>query len=263
MKMKVKVKIMSKYTTEVRFICETEYGLKESAGQTKVKDILKEVAPKIFDFDFPIFDENYRLALEIKILRHFYTREIGLETVGLWKLKLEDKMNEIMPYLNKFYSMYVQELNPLYNFNLTKTHSGNYDRQQGTSSNKSEVKSSEYQNTASTFNDASNSQQRLYSDTPQGQLSDVQDGKYLTNATLDDGKNNSEANSIGLGNNLDASTVEDIQLNSITDTDSYYQTVQGIDGRFIGEAWKSFTEGFVNVDKMLFHELEDLFMQLW
>ena len=230
---------MSTFTTEVRFICETEYGLKESAGQTKVNEILTAVAPKIFDFDFPIFDENYRLALEIKILRHFYTREIGSETVGLWKLRLEDKMNEVMPYLNKFYAMYVQEVNPLWNKDYTKEH-------HGSGSNESK-----YDNTASSFSKNTSNDQRLYSDTPQGQLTDVQNGKYLTNATFDSGENNGEANSIGFGNNV------------IKDTNEYFDTVQGRDGGFYGDAWKKFYEGFMNVDKMLFKELEVLFMQLW
>lgn len=230
---------MSKYTTELRYICETEYGLKESAGQTKVNEILVDVAPKIFNFDFPIFDENYRLPLEIKILRHFYTREIGLETYGLWKLKLEDKMNEIMPYLNKFYAMYVHDVNPLYNMNYTKEHHGTRDSD------------SNYENSASSTSENTSNDQRLYSDTPQGGLTDVQNGRYLTNATFDSGKNEGSATSSGNGKNI------------IKDTDSYFDTVQGVSGRFIGEAWKSFQEGFLNVDKMLFKELEVLFMQLW
>lgn len=230
---------MSKYTTEVRFICETEYGLKKSAGQTKVAEILSVVAPKIFDFDFPIFDESYRLALEIKILRHFYTREIGCETVGLWKLRLEDKMNEIMPYLNKFYAMYVSDANPMYEMDYTRHHTGSGENV------------TDYNNSASSFSENTSNDQRLYSDTPQGSLTDVQNGKYLTNATFDSGKNKGEANSIGFGNN------------TIKDTNEYYDVVQGRSGKFIGDAWKSFYEGFKNVDSMLFKELEVLFMQLW
>lgn len=230
---------MSKYTTELRYICETEYGLKESAGQTKVDEILEAVAPKIFNFHFPIFDENYRLALEIKILRHFYTREIGSETVGLWKLRLEDKMNEIMPYLNKFYAMYVSDANPMYEMDYTKQHYGASDS------------TNDYTNSANSNSESTSNDQRLYSDTPQGQLSDVQNGKYLTNATFDSGKNVGTANSTGSGNTV------------IKDTDTYFDTVQGRSGKFLGDAWKSFYEGFLNVDKMLFKELEVLFMQLW
>ena len=39
--------------------------------------------PYVFD-NFPIFDENYRVALESKILNHFYLREIGAETPELF-----------------------------------------------------------------------------------------------------------------------------------------------------------------------------------
>ena len=113
---------MSKYTTEVRFICETYAGMTESKGLSDVKSILATSAPKVFDFDFPIFDENYRLPLETKILRHYYTREISEETVGLWKLRLEDKLNLIMPYYNQLYKSELLKFNPLYDVDLIRDH---------------------------------------------------------------------------------------------------------------------------------------------
>ena len=238
---------MSKYTTELRYICETEYGLKESVGGTKVDEILTDVAPKIFSFDFPIFDENYRLVLEKKILRHFYTREIGLETYGLWKLKLEDKMNEIMPYLNKFYAMYVQNVNPLYNFDLKREHKGKGKREEDLSGS--------FYNHADTDGDSNSNANQLYSDTPQNGLADVQSGKYLTNATVSNDSGHTEGHSYGDGWNKGDNTIKD--------ENEYYETVQGRSSVMVGEAWKKFREGFVNVDKMLFKELEVLFMQLW
>lgn len=93
---------MSKYTTEVRFICENAYN-NENSGFTSIDTILNTVAPKIFNFDFPIFDEQYRIPLETKILRTYYTREICEETVGLWKLRLQNKLCNIMPYYNQLY----------------------------------------------------------------------------------------------------------------------------------------------------------------
>ena len=62
---------MSKYTTEVRFICEQYAGLGESKGYSSVDDIIQKALPKIFDFSFPIFDENYRNVLCTKIIKHF------------------------------------------------------------------------------------------------------------------------------------------------------------------------------------------------
>ena len=105
---------MSNYTTEVRYICEVNAGKTNSVGYSNIDDVLEESWNKIFDFNFPIFDENYRKPLCIKILKHYYTREIGEETVGLWKLRLNSRMNEIMPYYNKLYEAWAKEFNPLF-----------------------------------------------------------------------------------------------------------------------------------------------------
>ena len=94
---------MSKFTTEVRFICEQAAGLTKSSGYARIEEVISAAAPKVFDFDFPIFDESYRLPLECKILRHYYTREIGEETIGLWKLRMSDILQRYMPYANKLY----------------------------------------------------------------------------------------------------------------------------------------------------------------
>lgn len=113
---------MSKYTTEVRFICEEAAGLTPSVGYLGVNDVINTALPKVFNFDFPIFDETYRPILEKKILKHYYTREIGLETVGLWKLFLDTKLNEIMPYYNQLYKSELISFNPMYDVDLTRDH---------------------------------------------------------------------------------------------------------------------------------------------
>ena len=107
---------MSKYTTEIRFICETLNGDVESSGYNSVNTILANVHNQVFDFEYPIFDVEYKPVLEKKILKHFYTREIGFETYGRWKLALDAKMNEIMPYYNQLYSSELIQFNPLYDF---------------------------------------------------------------------------------------------------------------------------------------------------
>ena len=112
---------MSKYTTELRFICETLARYDESQGFGEVGTIISESREMIFDFDYPIFDQNYKVTLETKILRHFYTREIGEETYGLWKLRLEDKLNLIMPYYNQLYESELIKFNPMYDVDLKTT----------------------------------------------------------------------------------------------------------------------------------------------
>lgn len=114
---------MSKYTTEVRYICENYAGLDKSADYSQVNSVVQTAAPLIFE-QFEIFDEQYRLTLETKILRHYYTREICAETVGLWKLWLNNKMHEIMPFYNQLYKSELLKFNPLYDVDYTTTKAG-------------------------------------------------------------------------------------------------------------------------------------------
>ena len=94
---------MSSYTTQLRFICESLTGHTESVGYNDTKDVITAAVPLVFDFDFPIFDENHRNTLCSKIIAHYYNDEIAYETVGLFKFNLRTKMNEIMPYYNTLF----------------------------------------------------------------------------------------------------------------------------------------------------------------
>ena len=115
---------MSKYTTELRYICENYAGETHSVGYDDVQDVIDDSWDKVFSFDFPIFDENYREGLCKKIIKHYYTREIAEETVGLWKLRLDAKMNEIMPYFNKLYESELIAISPLVNYRVNKSGNG-------------------------------------------------------------------------------------------------------------------------------------------
>lgn len=112
---------MSKYTTEVRYICEQKAGLQESVGFNNINSVLDKSWDKIFTTNWEIFDESYRKILCEKILRSYYTREICAETVGLWQLWLDATLCEIMPTYNQLYKTTVYEFNPLYNTNITTT----------------------------------------------------------------------------------------------------------------------------------------------
>ena len=136
---------MSKYTTEVRYICEVEAGLVHSEGYLRTADIIEKARPKVFDFDYPIFDTEYKPVLETKILKHFYTREIGLETYGLWKLKLDTKLNEIMPFYNQLYADGLTNINPFLTVNMSKSY-----EKQGDTTNKENTLIENSENTQST-----------------------------------------------------------------------------------------------------------------
>ena len=114
---------MSLYTTELRYICENYAGYNESQDFPEIDTIVENSRRKIFG-DYPIFDEEYRPILEKKILKHYYTREISEETVGLWKLRLNNTMNEIMPYYNQLYESETIKFDPLGDYDIKIEHTG-------------------------------------------------------------------------------------------------------------------------------------------
>lgn len=279
---------MSKYTTELRYICETEAGLSESVGQTKIKDVIAKAIPKIFDFDFPIFDESYRNVLETKILKHYYTREIGLETYGLWKLKLDTKLNEIMPFYNQLYKSALLEFNPLYEVDYSKTgnrdSNGTRDNTENNSEsydesidyNESHDESTTNSNDGTLTKGTTTTTTNYYSDTPQGAISNVIDGTYLTNATYnvvgntgsDNTSNSGSVDSDGSSkskNEKGGSRSGSKTSNSnLTDTESYLESVRGkMSSKSYSTLLMEYRETFINIDMMLIEELSDLFFGLW
>lgn len=257
---------MSKYTTEVRFICETAAGLVDSVGYSQVSEVIQEAVPVIFDFDFPIWDEEYRSVLCAKILKHYYTREIGFESVGLWKLKLDTKLNEIMPYYNERYKTVDMKYNPLNDVDYTRTslgdENGNNRRDNINERNSKTTKGgtvdvsktgSETDNATSNGTDkrtgtvgvagsssGSGSSTERFSDTPQGGLTDLQNDNYLTNATLKSNSNSEQHSDTTTYNTTDtidgkSNNIKEYDLNDTTTLDTSDETNDSSNGSELGE----------------------------
>ena len=131
------------------------------SSSEKVTIELREVVKDTDIFDrcdpFPIWDENHRGELEKKIIEHYYFRQIGFETVGKFKFILNARLREIMPRMIKLYKTTLFEYNPIENYNM---------EEKGTDKRK-----------------ASADNLGKFSETPQGELDNLIEGKYLTNAT--------------------------------------------------------------------------------
>lgn len=239
---------MSKYTTQVRYICEKSAGIIDG----NVSEVIKASWDKIFDFDFPIWDENYKEVLCTKILKHYYTREIGFETVGLWKLKLETKMNEIMPYFNERYLSTTYKYNPLFDVDYYKTTTG---KDNGVNSRNGQRDNM----SAETSNGSGQSKTiNKFSDTPQGGLIGIENDEYLTNATINNG---SGSNSYSKnGTNKDVTS----EAGSFTTTRDYVEHISGkMPGVSYAKAIKEYRDNLINIDYEIIDELKDLFMLLW
>lgn len=214
------------YTVKLKSICES-FNTNENAT---TEQIIENSLGHIFDFDFAIFNESYRKQLETNIIRHYYFREIAFETYGQWKLKLQDRINLIMPYYNQLFQIDLDAagINLLENTNLTRQHLRNAD----TSSNGS--------------NTSTNTNWDVYSDTPQGALTDVENNTYLTNARkITNNENNT-------------------QTGMVYENENYIETVKGKDGGVTyGEAVEKAHKAIHRTEEQFIREFEDLFFLLW
>ena len=275
---------MAKYTTELRSICEVYAGYNEEQGYNNVNDVIQKALPKLFDFTFPIYDENYRSVLETKIVKHFYTREIGYETVGRWKLALDERLNLIMPYYNERYKSTLFEFNPMYDVDLTTDHSkGNEGNSENTNTGTSDANNNRTYNrsdnyernlTSTNTNNDNNDRWEYYNDTPQGGITGLETGKYLTNATHN--SDNSNSTSTGTDTGSDSRNITDIDNNTshqnssntgqskYTDTESYLEHVKGkTSGTSYSKLLTEYRKTFINIDEEIINNLNDLFMNLW
>lgn len=85
---------------------------------------------ELFDFDYPFFDENYKPIFERNFIEYFYTREIGFETMGLFKLRLRSWLRLNMPYYNEMWKSTLIEFDPLVNSERTITSTKELEREQ-------------------------------------------------------------------------------------------------------------------------------------
>lgn len=266
---------MSHYTTEVRFICEQKAGLSASVGASEVDNVLNQSWNKIFA-NFPIYDESYRATLCKKILKHYYLREICCETVGIWIMWLNQKMDEIMPYYNKLYKAAALEFNPLWNTDYNRVGNRDHTETEDISGHSTDDRSSTQTRDNTVTTDAhstdnhSNQNRDLYSDTPQGALNGVEDEEYLTNArkitdaytgdfiedrtVTDDGTTTQKDDYQGTtASNKDATRNED-----------YTERVSGKTGsESYGKLLEDYRKSLWNIDVLIIGELEDLFFGLY
>ena len=262
------VMLVSKYTTEVRFICESKSGLADSKGCDNVDEVLEKSWNKIFTTNCTFFDESYRSVLCKKILKHYYLREICSETVGIWKLWMNTKLEEIMPYYNQLYESAKIEFNPMHDVNLTREHKRT--ENETASGNKNvtnNIENNVTSNGTSNRTTASNEDKKdLYSDTPQGGLTGIENETYLTNVRkITDSVNESDVSNVNTTEkNASDSTSKEATTNNVDTTENYLESLVGKQGtESFSSLLKKFRETFLNIDMMVIDEFKDLFFVLW
>lgn len=224
---------MSKYTMELRNIIEYE-------GRENVENYFKDycienyLRPNEIEtiLNANIWSKN-RLAS--KIVDHYYMREIGYETIGLFKHYAKVYMQEIMErYLPLIYSNSIN-YDPLVNVDYTETFERNI---KGTGESES-----------TSTNEASGLS--VNSDTPQGNISkqDILSGSYASNT----GASETESN------------ISDSASNSSNTDETYSKKVKGNSGvsATAQKMIEQYRQNIIAIDEQIIKELDKLFMGLY
>ena len=220
---------MAKYTFEMRELVSTfgEDEVKKWFTDWELSDFLTKEEIEVIENRGTWSKDK----LAKRIIDHYYTREVGTDAVGQFRLFVKDKMNEVMEtYAPLIYSASI-EYDPLVNVNFTETYSGNT------------VNSSQ-----------SNSQSKgsgltVNSDTPQGQISKSQilQGRYASST----------------GANETDNTVNDKSSNE--GQEEYTKTTKGKSGvTATAQALiKQYRDAIRALDTEIIYELEPLFMGIY
>lgn len=197
---------------------------------------------------YPIFEESHRAKLNSMICDHFYMREIGAETVALFRLFVRRTMNEIMPYYNELYLAATKLTDPLNEIDMSYTEGWGED---STSDSTSNSQSSGNVGTESSSNS-------IFSDTPMSMVQDdggtlIENGNYATNATYD----KSSTDQTSQSSNDVTSNRKDTSAGSRDRTETGHRTSQA-------ELVSQWRRAILNVDREIVEspELSECFLAI-
>lgn len=278
---------MSKYTTEVRYICES-YSQLPHDELNNIDKVLSLSWDKIFIGLQDTFDPEYKSVICQKILKHYYMREIGAETAGLWRFWMSTRFNELLPKYNKLWYAETLKFDPLHDVDITREHDKT--NQSDTTGKELQSTSSEYVDESTgktttnvdssgrtdTTSESSGKNTYRMSDTPQGSLQNIENNTYLSEARITDDSTNATQGVVSSDNqdtisnvtsnttgtssgNVDRNTKQNVDA-----TEKYLERVTGKQGSgSFSEMVMKYRDSLINVDLMFIEEFADLFMGIW
>ena len=224
----------------------------------------------LFTFDYDFYSDNPKDKEEFEklFIEWYYFREIGFETPERFKLKLQAKLNVIMPYYRQLALTEwdkvrtVEQMMTSKNLKETSTH-----EQSITGNNES---SSSGQSNQS--GKGSSTQEQSSTNTQNGKSSNLSDG--VSQASLQDGYLTSTSSVDDKGNQtLSGSTTDNTEVKSSQNTSGTNNQVLTESTTFtsIGDigiqtpayAITEWRKVLININQMIIEECNDLFMKLY
>lgn len=203
--------------------------------------IYKDDSYNLFDQPYNLYNNELKPYFEEKFFQHFMFYEIGFDNINIFKQHLISTLNDIYPKYKQLYETEIRCQN--IDFMLNKDLKESYIRKLNGESEGNSQATSTSDNT-SNINDLS-----IANDTPQNKIDDLD--KYMTSASKTN--TNSTNNSTSNANN----TIK----NKSNNTEEYELISQGNIGvTSSAELLEKWRNVLINIDLMIFKELENLFL---
>ena len=203
--------------------------------------IYKDDSYNLFDQPYNLYNNELKPYFQEKFFQHFMFYEIGFDNINIFKQHLISTLNDIYPKYKQLYETEIRCLD--IDFMLNKDLKESYIRKLNGESEGNSQATSTSDNTSNS-NDLS-----IANDTPQNKVDDLD--KYMTSASKTN--SNSTNNSISNANN----TIK----NKSNNTEEYELLSQGNIGiTSSAELLEKWRNVLINIDLMIFKELENLFL---
>lgn len=217
--------------------------------QVGIKDLASNARLQVFNFNYPLSTKVNKAEFETMILNKFMFRRIGFETFTSFQIHLNVKLNEIMPNYNKLFDM----------LDKWDLYSGGEVIERTVEKTGESENTNEKTNTKSGLNTESTSgsttEDARFSDTPQSQIADVQNGSYVTEYNY----NTNTATSSNSKNTYLSET--ESSSNEGTNTETETETISRSDVNKV-DTYIKFMENRKNIMTLIFNDLDDLFYGL-
>lgn len=224
----------------------------------------------LWDFDYPSFYEgDAKKAFEQKVIDHYYFRQIGSETAARFKHNFKTRMCEIMPYYVQLYESekFMREIDdPFATVDFTETYeetaTGN--AQSSTTGTETGTATGSESATKHSQDITTEVRERRMSDTPHGEIENL--NSYLTKGERENNEITVEGDETSSGTSENESTISSNGSASATSNNTVKHTLtkKGAMGvTTFGHDMIEYRQSFLNIDKMVIDDLNNLFLMVY
>ena len=108
---------MAKYTMTIFDIME-QYAWTDDKELVTQTDLMEYGRKRLFNFAYPFYEPQLKDEFEQQFIRHFYNREIGSESLALFKMRLQDYLILNSEKWERLYKNLTDDINPFINYDV-------------------------------------------------------------------------------------------------------------------------------------------------